>query len=595
MRVKLLTNVHGGALGLLTAGSIRDLDETFARLLVGSNRAQLSNEPAPLDTLPRDLDQRPSVNEETILHIGPSYCARMTPFFSIDPTTWSRSSGIGSFRTLNDPVDWRPGRRFRIQDTRNDWCEGFFEVLTVAPESGRTRITYVDPRPDRSASDLVGNSIAALDLHSWSSASGVPAYVSIAMGGSVRYITLGTNGRGLVGWMQPNGKAQIRSVGRVGGIVVDGGTVGATIADEGLSGLGGYNKLCEAIEWLQPQCTTLYLCTPPPYDSGTVPINSTPYAAGSLLMQRMQGLTKRYPFVRIVPHAEALITRYGTVDTNELLNGQQPPNDLCTDLVHDQQGGAAAKGMVLGHVIAADFRPRWQLGGSYTDSRQVASGSDPDGYRHPNLLSGWFGAVPTNAASGTNISGTKPVAGTLTNVAMTGSQVVVSSMVPNPDGGSDWVCVSRSPSTNPSATSLFTMAWTGGRSAGELLAAVNDPKNQGKEIDIWVDCGVGGFNPGGVTYCDLALWLTTAAEGEWREASGMSKEGDFQAVSMNKVMTSGFDGWIRFPRFRLAAKTYTAAELRFTVKPTQGATGRNEGFRARVGPAFRFEVVEQAL
>lgn len=408
----------------------------------------------------------------------------------------------------------------------------------------------------------------------FSSAAGWVGLTMKNLGGRVKITSLSTSGSNLEDWFKvPSRIAQIRSFGRVGGIIIN--LLNNSINAAGFSSDYILEILETAIQVARVQTPIIYVMMPASAsnENGSNPklaANTSMYSAAWLTITRARDIINKYPECREIQIGAASMQNYGQADTTDVVNGYCVFHHKYDDGIHNLWGEAEMWAQCVAFEVQKDFpfKP-WQQG---VQAFNIFKNSvaDPGGKFINNVAENFYGAVPNSITPGIPNSCSASATGTS---GMTATHAIL----PNPDGGSDWVTTINSNGNTAGATCTWTQLYTG--TTASLTTQLNLAANKGVPIEVWWDCGLTEMAERSMQLYELVLELDTGDGFGYLPSTGFSTMGVFQAAGATHAtdgskgdMDYGIWGRVRMLPFVIDPSiTVVGARVRQSCKVKQNA------------------------
>lgn len=532
---------------------------------------------------------------------GASTESRANTMWDATPATYQRINGVVTV-TMTYTLQDKPfpvGHRIRLVADKRADLEGTFEITSaVVTPSTSTVLQYRDNRADVALGSVSGSTVMAVhDTHVHAITAGWPMYMNMALGGrlDVSIIATGSTNsvdEGIDGWGDER-ISQIAAQGPFDIVFIGGGLIGNAINGGGYTVTRAFNGLARIIrsiaERVQPKIV-LVEGLPPNANTGITPTSAVTTAALRLQRKLWRDLQRQFPFVRVVPNVEAMVTNYSAFNASpstDYLNGRPESTAMATDGVHPVAPYSRVRGLVVADSLRDIVSP-WASPemGFYSDTRQVNNVVDNEGFFNPNWLPGLWGNIDATKVTLANAgcSGSGPAGGDVNFTAGRGTTTAVGALLTDPNGGGDWQVTITS---TAGSTSGFTCDITHAPTA--LLSALQNASVQGKFVDIFLPLTL-QVVAGKILWVAVEL-VATIGGTSFVVAGAQGQDGLYTMAAQSRALDAGYSGVLRFPRFKVPSGTYTTATFRVRVKEINGSQASGTTI-VRWGPGQRFEVLE---
>lgn len=488
-----------------------------------------------------------------------SHGAHHYPSTSVSRTTYVRAGGVATIVTQS-VLPMKAGQPFRVACNADPNAEGEFVLLVdSAPEAAGSRLTWSDPRPDRS---IMAGPGTILDKRAWMVGQAFMSYANAILGNPADIIYMAsTGGASYSDWLHADRKAQLAAQAPfdatfhylLGNAVLSGGSSAEEIVSQAR----------EMLDFMRPLSRVQYIVTPPAIRN--ISPDDGQYARGSRLIREIAAALPRLdPALRVLHVGEWLAESWSPYDVatpENVSNGWPDANDMNPDGTHLAFGAAIATGYSIAlEANAGDAQLRPALPRSMSDCVQRAAGLD-FGNAVTNLLPSFAGQVTTAPVATDGCTGIAPEGGVVTLI-LRGGASAASDLETHEQLGSRWV-VTVTDNAPSSQGARLRMEYA---PAG-LLEAVQ--ARQGQLADLELPVSVVGARPQTLVFAEAGLYAVIDGV-EHILCECISDRGNNGHQLLGRTLDGGFSLPLRAPRVPIPAGVFTSVVVRIAVRHVPG-------------------------
>jgi hypothetical protein len=524
--------------------------------------------------------------------------ARCNNFYGIpDPETYSRVNGIVRVRCAE--FAWVDNnRRVKIAFAQRSDLTAICEVIDFAQQSGEaTELTLrelytTSTRPDVAEGSITDPTGLVHDLQSGPNCHPQITMLNTMLGGVLDVIgPFGISGSNTLDWAPGVLRDYIDGFPRFDYVFCDWG-YGNDLTDVFSTSSDIFARIDEALTWAETRGHHVFMlgaegarpggdATPEPNPWATPDFTSL-----QILNRYMRTwLQTRHRSVHYV-EGEARWMRAaarGAVDTYSLRHGLPPVEFNDNKGIHRTPTAGLETARGLAEAVLPTITSYPVLSSNYTDCAAIASTPDLGGLKNPNLFMGWYGDVPTVEVLvfglifiGTGIEGTTAdgsgfadgMSGFLEMFEADGGGRGMRLYFADPVGGGAKLNLYYRGYQYDFEDDLGGMVHVDAR----ILTPLNDPANQGVELDLLGSFEFGGFNEDSLLRFTAGLFAIDTDSGHAKCIAAWYSDSGVQTMQGGqRAWTGGANGIHRAgngPIVIPTGRTFTDAWIQFSWEAT---------------------------
>lgn len=561
-------------------------------------RAEIAGAQSAYQTDPLYAARQVTKSGYTVLWLTASATGgRCNNFYGIqEPRSYSRAGGIVQVDCAQ--FDWVDNnRRIKVAFAQRSDLTAICEVLDFAQQSGDTtrlllrELYTTSTRPDIAPGTITDPTGLVHDLQSGANCHPQITMLNAMLGGVLEVYNFGIGGSNTSDWVPGELRDYLDGLPLFDFVFCDFG-YGNDLTEVFSSSADIFARIDEPLTWAEGRGRQVFMlgaegarpggdATPEPNPWATADFTSL-----QLLNRYMRAwLQTRHHNVRYVEGETRFMraaTR-GAVDTYSLRHGLPPQEFLDNKGIHRTPTGGLDTARGLAEAVLPFVSPYPTLSNNYTDCIAIASVPDLGGLRNPNLLLAWYGDVPTIEVLvfglifiGTGVDGTSA-----DGSGFTGNMSGSLEMFEADGGGRGMRLYFNDPVDGGATFNLYYRGYeydfTDDHSQtvhvdARILTQINDPANQGVDLDLIGKFEFGGFNEDSLLRFTAGLFAIDTDSGQAKcIAAWYSDSGVQGMVGGQRAWTCGPNGIHRAGNGPIVIPTdrvFTDAWIQFTWEGT---------------------------